>query len=205
MGKTDKAEKKSKKEKPAVVDVDEEGDVSMVVQEAAGVEVVKEKKVKKDKEEKELIVVPVEELSPIAHPLAGKKLVKKLHKTVKKASKGRQVKRGVKEVVKSIRKGEKGLLILAADITPIDIISHLPVMAEDASIPYIFVASKEELGQASSTKRPTSCVLVCPDTKNKRKKVEGQEGMVENKEDDYRELYDEVHAEVKLLDEQVVY
>ncbi|CAE6523158.1 unnamed protein product [Rhizoctonia solani] len=205
MGKTDKAEKKSRKEKPTVVDVDQEGDVSMVVQEAAGVEVVKEKKVKKERDEKESIVVPIEELSPIAHPLAGKKLVKKLHKTVKKASKGRQVKRGVKEVVKSIRKGEKGLLILAADITPIDIISHLPVMAEDASIPYIFVASKEELGQASSTKRPTSCVLVCPDAKKKRKKVEGQEGMAESKEDDYRELYDEVHAEVKLLDEQVVY
>ena len=41
MAKTDKAEKKSKKEKPTVVDVDGEGDVSMVVQEAAGVEVVK--------------------------------------------------------------------------------------------------------------------------------------------------------------------
>ncbi|KAB5595596.1 Patatin-like phospholipase domain containing protein [Ceratobasidium theobromae] len=203
MGKTDKAEKKSKKDKQVTVVevVDEEGDVSMV-QEATAVEVVKEK-VKKEKEERESIVVPIEELSPIAHPLAGKKLVKKLHKTVKKASKVRQVKRGVKEVVKSIRKGEKGLLILAADITPIDIISHLPVMAEDASIPYVFVASKEELGQASSTKRPTSCVLICPDAKKKKKKVEGQEGMVESKDDDYRELYDQVHTEVKTLDEQL--
>lgn len=78
-------------------------------------------------------------------------------------------------------------------------------MAEDASIPYVFVASKEELGQASSTKRPTSCVLVCPDAKKKKKKVEGQEGLVGSKEDDYRELYDEVHAEVKALDEQVTY
>ncbi|KAG8747548.1 hypothetical protein FRC10_000684 [Ceratobasidium sp. 414] len=205
----DKAEKKSKKEKrPIEIDVDGEGDVSMAAQETVAVEVIKaslrgaEKKAKKGKDEKEAIIVPIEELSPIAHPLANKKLVKKLHKTVKKASKGRQVKRGVKEVVKSIRKGEKGLLILAADISPIDIISHLPVMAEDASIPYVFVASKEELGQASSTKRPTSCVLVCPDAKKKKKKVEGQEGMVEGKEDDYRELYDEVHAEVKALDEQ---
>ncbi|KAG8760561.1 snoRNA-binding protein, partial [Ceratobasidium sp. 428] len=143
MGK-DKSEKRSKKDKqPVEVDADEEGDVTMDVQEAAAVEVIKEKKSKKDKNETEAIVVPIEELSPIAHPLANKKLVKKLHKTIKKASKGRQVKRGVKEVVKSIRKGEKGLLILAADISPIDIISHLPVMAEDASIPYIFVASKE--------------------------------------------------------------
>lgn len=94
----------------------------------------------------------------------------------------------MKEVVKGIRKGEKGsvrfdessfivadftsssLLVLAADITPIDIISHLPVMSEDANIPYVFVTSKEELGHASSTKRPTSCVMVCPDQKKKSKK-----------------------------------
>lgn len=42
-----------------------------------------EKKAKKEKEE---IVVPLEDLSPIAHPLAQKKLVKKLHKTIKKGT-----------------------------------------------------------------------------------------------------------------------
>src|SRR5262245_25723063 len=55
------------------------------------------------------------------------------------------------------------LLVLVADIrvNPIDIISHLPVMSEEAwaRVPYIFVTSKEELGHASSTKRPTSCVM----------------------------------------------
>lgn len=83
----------------------------------------KPKKVKK--EEQGEIVVPVGELSPIAHPLAQRKLLKKLNKAVKKgtnltgslslhayvnisASKARLVKRGVKEVVKGIRKGEKG-------------------------------------------------------------------------------------------------
>lgn len=87
----------------------------------------KSKKEKKEKEkEKDEIIIPLEDLSPIAKPLAQKKLVKKLHKTIKKgvsaapthfymlmpswptASKARQVKRGVKEVVKGIRKGERG-------------------------------------------------------------------------------------------------
>lgn len=40
--------------------------------------------VKKEKKEKEEIVIPLEDLSPIAHPLAQKKLLKKLHKTIKK-------------------------------------------------------------------------------------------------------------------------
>jgi H/ACA ribonucleoprotein complex subunit 2 len=92
------------------------------------------------------------------------------------------------------------LLILAADITPIDIISHLPVLSEEAQIPYIFVPSKEELGQASSTKRPTSCVMVCPTQKIKQKK--GEEPV---KEEDYKELYDECCAEVNKLDTALVF
>jgi len=183
----------------------------------------------------------LEDLLPIAHPLAQRRLAKKLQKTIKKgltftplyvpqiegwyvslASKARQVKRGVKEVVKGIRKGEKGyisrhlsqwnftdfflfkyfrLLVLAADINPMDIISHLPVMSEEAGIPYVFVTSKEELGHASSTKRPTSCVMICPNQKRKIKKEEDRE----EKDDDYRELYEECFKDVEKLDTKVVF
>jgi H/ACA ribonucleoprotein complex subunit 2 len=92
------------------------------------------------------------------------------------------------------------LLILAADINPIDIISHLPVLSEEAQIPYIFLSSKEELGNSSGTKRPTSCVMICPSMK-KPKPKEG----AEEKDDDYRELYDEVFKEVEQLDTQIVF
>ncbi|KAI0068851.1 L30e-like protein [Artomyces pyxidatus] len=180
----DKSEKKKKAAEPA-----------------EDVEMAEAETVKVSKKEKEEIVIPLEDLSPIAHPLAQKKLLKKLHKTIKKASKARQVKRGVKEVAKSIRKGEKGLLVLAADITPIDIISHLPVLSEEAQIPYVFVTSKEELGHASSTKRPTSCVMVCPGSKRAKRKA----GEVEDKDDDYRELYEECCTEVQKLDHKIVF
>ncbi|KAF9534320.1 putative RNA-binding protein L7Ae [Crepidotus variabilis] len=195
MGK-DKSEKKRKEvEVTEDVEMGDGTEKALLVQSA--------KKAKKEKEkEKEEIVIPLEDLSPIAHPLAQKKLAKKIHKTIKKASKARQVKRGVKEVVKGIRKGEKGLLVLAADINPIDIISHLPVLSEEAQIPYVFVTSKEELGHASSTKRPTSCVMICPNQKRKTKKKEGEE---ESKDDDYREMYDECYKEVEKLDTKVVF
>ena len=91
--------------------------------------------------------------------------------------------------------------MLAADITPIDIISHLPVMSEDAGIPYVFVTSKEELGHASATKRPTSCVMVCPDSKKKPKKKGGEE----SKDDDYREMYEECCREVAKMDQKLVF
>ncbi len=121
--------------------------------------------------------IPAGSLASIAQPLAGKKLHKKLLKLVKKgivifillylsilflAAKDKCLKRGVKEVVKAIRKNNKGLVILAGDISPIDVLSHMPVLCEDAGIPYIYVPSKAELGISAATKRATSCILVTP-------------------------------------------
>lgn len=99
-------------------------------------------------------------MSVISQPLASKKHTSKLHKLVKKASSAKLVKKGVKDVVKALRKGESGLCIIAGDISPVDVISHLPTLCEDRQIPYIYVPSKLDLGAASCTKRPTSCVLV---------------------------------------------
>ncbi|CAM9602575.1 unnamed protein product [Heterosigma akashiwo] len=92
--------------------------------------------------------------------MASKKLTKKAHKLVKKASGVKCVRRGVKEVVKSLRKGEQGFCIIAGDISPIDVISHIPIFCEDQGVPYIYVPSKQDLGAAALTKRPTSVVLV---------------------------------------------
>jgi len=50
--------------------------------------------------------------------------------------------------------------VIAGDISPIDVITHVPVLCEDAGVPYIFVPSKDALGSAAQTKRPTSVMLV---------------------------------------------
>ena len=99
-------------------------------------------------------------VSPIADPLASDKMNKKLVKLIKKSMKGKLVHRGVKETVKAVRKGTKGLVIIAADISPIDVLSHLPILCEDKNIAYIYVKSRAEIGEACKTKRPTSCVMV---------------------------------------------
>ena len=62
---------------------------------------------------------------------------------VKKAAKVKALKRGVKEVVKAVRKGTKGTCIIAGDVSPIDVLSHVPVLCEDNEVPYVFVPSKE--------------------------------------------------------------
>lgn len=52
------------------------------------------------------------------------------------------------------------LVVIAADISPIDVLSHLPILCEEKNVPYIYVKSRAEVGEACKTKRPTSCVLI---------------------------------------------
>lgn len=141
--------------------------------------------------------------------------VANIHPDWSTAAKNKCLKRGVKEVVKALRKSPSGnnvtvavngLVVLAADISPMDVISHIPILCEDHNIPYIFVTSRAELGAASATKRPTSVVMIVPglgvgkDKKKKKKSKDGEDKMdtvVEEADDGFREAYDEV---VKLVE-----
>ncbi|EXB76382.1 H/ACA ribonucleoprotein complex subunit 2-like protein [Morus notabilis] len=102
----------------------------------------------------------IQALAPIAKPLAGKKLSKRTLKLVRKAAEHKCLKRGVKEVVKGIKRGDKGLCVIAGNISPIDVITHVPVLCEENDVPYVYITSKEDLANAGATKRPTCCVLV---------------------------------------------
>ncbi|SNX84888.1 related to NHP2 - nucleolar rRNA processing protein [Melanopsichium pennsylvanicum] len=145
------------------------------------------------------------EISPIAQPLAASKMSKKLFKLTKKASKSRgHVKRGVKEVVKALRKGEKGLVVLAGDISPIDILSHIPVLCEDTSNPYIFVSSKEALGAASATKRPTSVVMIVPNGGKKAAAAnQNKDATITKQKEDYSDDYKSLHKQVQSLSDSI--
>lgn len=91
------------------------------------------------------------------------------------------------------------LVILAGDISPLDILSHIPVLCEEQNVPYIFVPSKEALGAASSTKRPTSTVMICPDGGKAAKKKGGAE-----MKEDYKEDFDSLAKDVKKLGEKLI-
>ncbi|XP_038894923.1 H/ACA ribonucleoprotein complex subunit 2-like protein [Benincasa hispida] len=140
----------------------------------------------KKKEKKKLLA-----LAPIAKPLAGKKLCKRTLKLVRKAAEYKCLKRGVKEVVKSIRRGQKGLCVIAGNISPIDVITHVPILCEEADIRYVYVPSKEDLANAGSTKRPTCCVLV------QTKPNKGELGSTEQEK--LKADYEQVVAEVSEL------
>ncbi|KAJ5158194.1 uncharacterized protein N7500_007845 [Penicillium coprophilum] len=164
-----KKEKKEKKDKTALVDaVEKEIDTEAM----EGLEQTSAVAVKADAEV-DAADRPVGALVPFANPLVEDKQAKKVLKSVKKAAVNKSLKRGVKEVVKALRKSPipaanapigvpSGVVVLAADISPMDVISHIPVLCEDHGIPYVFVTSRAELGASAATKRPTSVVMVTP-------------------------------------------
>lgn len=86
------------------------------------------------------------------------------------------------------------LCVIAGDISPIDVITHIPILCEEMNVPYIYVHSKEELGAAGQTKRPTSCMLVLPDAQK------GGEKMSSDDASEFKDMYGKVVAKIKSLE-----
>lgn len=117
------------------------------------------------------------------------------------AAKTKTLRRGVKEVVKALRKSQASgntadindptaIVVIAADISPMDVISHIPVLCEDHGIPYIYIKSRAQLGEASATKRPTSVVMVAKAGSGKKAK--------DVKDDDVKE-FEEAYGDLQKL------
>ena len=90
--------------------------------------------------------------------------------------------------------GLRRLCVIAGDISPIDVITHVPMLCEEANVPYIYVHSKEELGAAGQTKRPTSCMLVLPDAQK------GGEKMSSDDAKEFADMYGKIVSKIKSLD-----
>lgn len=93
----------------------------------------------------------------IASPLANEKITSKIQKVIKIKRRAGVLKRGAKACTKALLNGNIGFVVLGGDVTPIDLISHIPALCEEKNIPYIFVKSKNELSNASKRKMPSCC------------------------------------------------
>ncbi|KAI2790825.1 H/ACA ribonucleoprotein complex subunit NHP2 [Penicillium oxalicum] len=189
-----KKDKKEKKDKTTLVDAVEKEIASQAAENGAEVAAVDVAEIEVDAM---AIDRPVGAVVPFANPLVEDKQAKKVLKSVKKAAVNKSLKRGVKEVVKALRKSPipaanvkvdipSGVVILAADISPMDVISHIPVLCEDHGIPYVFVTSRAELGASAATKRPTSVVMVTPKSAKNKKLDEGADG------EDFGKVFEEL-------------
>ncbi len=84
----------------------------------------------------------------------------KLLEVIEQVQASGKIKKGINEVTKFVERGQAKLVIAASDVSPKEIIMHLPILAKEKGAAYGEVASKEELGAAAGLGRPTAAVCI---------------------------------------------
>ena len=101
------------------------------------------------------------------------------YEIIEKARDTGKISKGSNEATKQVERSQAKLVVMAEDVTPEEILAHMPVLCEEKNIPYAYVPSKEELGSAAGLHVGTAAVAVINPGKDKAgieniaKKLEG--------------------------------
>lgn len=95
-------------------------------------------------------------------------LTEKIYEAITLASKTGKVRKGVNESTKSIERGNARLVVMAEDVTPEEILIHLPILCKEKNIPFTYVPSKIELGKATGIEVPTSSISIVEEGESKK-------------------------------------
>ena len=127
-----------------------------------------EKEVKKenDSEEEEK-----EEVDKRIFPLASKAIQKDIFNTITRCSQLKKIKKGANEATKTLNRGISDLIVIAADVKPLEIVLHLPLLCEDKNVPYVFVESQRLLGRACGVSRPVIAASILNNTSEELKET----------------------------------
>jgi large subunit ribosomal protein L7Ae len=59
------------------------------------------------------------------------------------------VRKGTNETTKAIERGNADLVLVAEDVQPEEIVMHLPELADERDVPYVFVDEQAAVGRAA--------------------------------------------------------
>jgi len=71
-----------------------------------------------------------------------------------------KIRKGMNEVTKSIERTLAKLVIMAEDVTPPEILFHVPLLCEEKSIPFCYVSTKKELGNSARINVASSAIAI---------------------------------------------
>ena len=77
-----------------------------------------------------------------------KDLVNEVYEAVRVARQSGKVRKGTNETTKAIERGVSKLVVIAEDVQPPEVVAHLPILCEERNAAYIFVPSKQQLGES---------------------------------------------------------
>ena len=97
-----------------------------------------------------------------------KELQSKVLELVEKSRKTGKVRVGVNEVTKMVERGQAKFVAIAQDVSPPEIVMHLPAICKEKNVPFGFVASKKELGEKAGLKVGTSALAIVEEGEHKK-------------------------------------
>ena len=75
-------------------------------------------------------------------------------------TKDSKIRKGMNEVTKSIERGQAKFVVMAEDVSPPEILYHVPLLCEEKNIPYAYVSSKKNLGNAAKLNIGASSIAI---------------------------------------------
>ena len=90
----------------------------------------------------------------------SKEIADAAYEALQISSKTGIVRKGTNETTKAIERAQAKLVIIAEDVDPPEVVAHLPLLCEERKIPYIFVPSKEKIGNAAGIDVPAASVCI---------------------------------------------
>ncbi|HJJ41855.1 MAG TPA: 50S ribosomal protein L7Ae [Methanocorpusculum sp.] len=59
-----------------------------------------------------------------------------------------KIKKGANEATKAVERGTASLVLIGEDVTPEEIVMHIPGLADEKHIPFIFIKKQADIGAA---------------------------------------------------------
>ncbi len=84
----------------------------------------------------------------------------KVYEAIELAKNSGKLRKGANEVTKALERGQAKLVAIAKDVSPKEIVMHIPLLAKEKGVPCFEVPSKEELGTAAGVTIGTTAVAV---------------------------------------------
>ena len=71
-----------------------------------------------------------------------------------------KIRKGMNEVTKSIERSQAKIVVMAEDVSPPEILYHVPLLCEEKNIPYAYLSTKKNLGNAVKLNIGASAIAV---------------------------------------------
>ena len=77
-----------------------------------------------------------------------KEVAEAAYEALKIAHESGKIRKGTNEATKSIERGKAKLVLIAENVTPPEVVAHLPLLCEERKTPYVYVPDKQKIGEA---------------------------------------------------------